>query len=216
MLVSYNGPTSSCARNGRACSTSEAVAFEVDVWNYSLGCGNHVFLWSFNDGSGAQPFGQFVTHQFPTAGTFSATVSVSVNNGAPTAITVPVVVSSSSGGGPTPTPSACPAMNAADPFVTYSGPVSHCALGTPCQTNETIQFDINTFQYPIACGAHEFTWDFKDGGAKPVGKSVTHSFTQAGTYKGTISVKIDGTAIATTIPVNITIEGGARRRGSRH
>jgi PKD repeat protein len=215
MFVSYVGPTSGCARGGKACGTSEAVAFEVGVWGYSLGCGSHVFLWSFNDGSGAQPFGQYVTHQFPTAGTFTATVNVFVNGGAPTPLSVPVVVSGSSGVGPT--PNMCPAMNPADPFVTYSGPVSHCATGgTPCQTNETIQFDMNTFQYPIACGTHEFTWDFKDGGAKPVGKNVTHVFSRGGTYQGTVSVKIDGTAIATTIPVNITIEGGARRRGSRH
>jgi PKD repeat protein len=219
MLVSYNGPSSGCTRNGKACSTSEAVAFEVDVWAYSIGCGSHVFLWSFNDGSGAQPFGQYVTHQFPTAGTFTATVSVSVNSGSPTLISVPVVVSSGTGGGPPPT--ACPAMPQVngiviDPSVTYAGPVSHCATGTPCQTNETIQFDINTFQYPIGCGVHEFTWDFNDGGAKPVGKSVTHVFTKSGTFKGTISVKIDGSAIAATIPVNVTIEGGARRRGSRH
>ena len=118
----------------------------------------------FNDGSGAQPFGQYVTHIFPIAGTFTATVNVSVNGGAPTPISVPVVVSGSSGGGPGPGGGGCPAMNPADPFVTYSGPVSHCATGTPCQTNETIQFDINTFQYPIACGTHEFTWDFNDGG----------------------------------------------------
>ena len=216
MLVSYIGPQSGCTRGGKACGTSEAVAFEVDVWQYSLGCGTHVFLWSFNDGSGAQPFGQYVTHIFPTAGTFTATVNVSVNGGAPTPISVPVVVSGSSGGGPGPGGGGCPAMNPADPFVTYSGPVSHCATGTPCQTNETIQFDINTFQYPIACGTHEFTWDFNDGGPKPVGKSVTHVFAKGGTYKGTISVKIDGTAIATTIPVNVTIEAGARRRGSRH
>jgi PKD repeat protein len=215
MLVSYNGPASGCSRGGKACGTGEAVAFEVDLWNYSLGCGSHVFLWSFNDGSGAQPFGQFVTHQFPTAGTFTATVNVSVNNGASTPISVPVVVSGISPGGPP--PNSCPAMNPADPFVTYSGPVSHCATGgAPCQTNEAIQFDMNTFQYPIACGKHEFTWDFNDGGAKPVGKSVTHVFAKSGTYKGTISVKIDGKAIATTIPVNVTIEGGARRRGSRH
>jgi len=214
MLVSYNGPQSGCTRGGKACGTSEPVAFEVDVWQYSLGCGNHVFLWSFNDGSGAQPIGQFVNHIFPTAGTFTATVSVFVNGGAPTPISVPVGVSGSSGG--TGGGGSCPAMNPADPFVTYLGPVSHCATGTPCQTNETIQFDINTFQYPIACGTHEFTWDFNDGGAKPVGKSVTHVFAKGGTYRGTVSVKIDGTAISTTIPVNVTIEAGARRRGSRH
>src|SRR5207237_1050791 len=100
LFVVYSNASGSCnqASPNSRCQTGELVTFNVDVFNYNLGCATHTFSWDFGDGpnvvtkwvwdygdgsSETVNSGSTTarTHLFPSAGTHTITLTASDASG---------------------------------------------------------------------------------------------------------------------------------------
>jgi PKD repeat protein len=195
-----NGPdpvvNGDCTAGGPPCAFSVASVSGVDPaadhWSYS---------WS------VQPANfHGATHGATFAPLFTAigqyTVSVTVANGigsstASKSITV------------TKTPPPCPQMLPGNNvFISYQSAGGSCSyLGGTCSAGEAVTFAASAFNYDFGCDTHTFTWDFGDG-AQGTGQSSTHSFSAAGSYTVTLTIRNGAETVATQAAVTVASHAG--------
>jgi PKD repeat protein len=146
------------------------------------------------------------THGATFAPLFTAigqyTVSVTVANGigsstASKSITV------------TKTPPPCPQMLPGNNvFISYQSAGGSCSyLGGTCSAGEAVTFAASAFNYDFGCDTHTFTWDFGDG-AQGTGQSSTHSFSAAGSYTVTLTIRNGAETVATQAAVTVASHAG--------
>jgi PKD repeat protein len=89
--IRYSGPKSACSEIGSSeCENDESVAFDVGSMLYDLTCGSPTFSWNFGDNTAAVS-GKTALHKFAAAGSYTVTLTLTVN-GAATAIVTTVKV----------------------------------------------------------------------------------------------------------------------------
>lgn len=130
--------------------------------------------WDFGDGHGGG--GQFQTHAYELAGSYTVTLEVSDSYGRTASTAQQVTV----GAGAIPTAS----------FVfSPSAP----------KLNQTIAFNASGSAAAAGRRVVSYMWDFGDGaGLRPGGVTMNHSFASAGTYKVTLVVTDDAGKTGTT------------------
>ncbi len=140
------------------------------------------YSWDFGDGTTASG-SKLASHQYTTAGTYTATVTVTDNQGAgDSATSQPILVSEGTAGSATPTAliaTAGKTSGIAPLPVTFNGSGS-----TPSEQTGTIT---------------AFSWNFGDGSTGS-GMEIQHTFTDPGTYtvRLTITDSNGKQAVATT------------------
>ena len=159
-----------------APEADQVVSFSAAA---SGGTPPYVFSWNFGDGSSGS--GISVTHSYPTAGTYTVTLTTSDVGGQTKVVTKLISVSAP----PPPPPTLAtnftlsPTSPVAGESVTFSAAASG---GTP---------------------PYSFSWDFGDGGSSS-GSSVAHSFSVAGTYDVVLTMSDAASGVATVgRPVDI-------------
>ena len=128
------------------------------------------YRWSFGDGTSTTGSAPSVTHQYTSAGTYTATLTVADPQGATDSITSqPIMVTAppDTVTSPTAVIAASRTSGTAPVSVTFSG-----AGSSPSSPSATI---------------NSYTWSFGDGTAGS-GTIVSHTFTQPGTYTVRLTV----------------------------
>ena len=143
------------------------------------------YSWNFGDGtsgSGATP-----SHAYNTAGTYTAILTVTDNNGATATDQATVTVSATA-----PPSNQSPTANAGGP---YSGEV-----------NQSISFNGRGSSDPDG-SIQSYAWNFGDG-TTGSGATPTHSYSTAGSYTVTLTVTDNGGATATA-QATVTVSSSA-------
>ncbi len=174
-----------------APSPGQAVAFDA-----STSTGNPTeYRWTFGDGTGGT--GRTATHAYATAGTYSVTLTVTAPGSGPscptgtcsaqTTTVLPV--------GSTPAP---------DATFTTSATCSDQFGFEQCQAQvgQAVTFTATTSQ------SDTFTWTFGDG-TQATGRSVSHAWTQAGSYTVTLAASLGQQTANQTMQFQVTAGGSA-------
>ncbi len=162
-------------------NSSPAAVNEVITFTAHIRAGDNVtYRWDFGDGFSA--VGQEVTHVYPQAGPYTATV-LAINSINRLTATTRVTITSI----PEPSDEAIAGLT---------------IQNTPVTLNEVITFTAN-----ITAGTNvSYTWQFGDGGSD-VGQIVNHVYPQAGTYTArVVASNSTNTLTATTVVSIIPIE----------
>jgi PKD repeat protein len=153
------------------------------------------YAWDFGDGSTVAK-GRRARHTYTRTGTFTATVTVTDEAGATATDTVAIVVGD-------------PAANQAPTVMAAADPAGGTAPLTVSLTAAGSDPDGDAMSY---------TWNFGDGG-QAGGPKVTHTFTAAGSYTVTVTVRDAaggiGTATLTVVVAAPLQAAGAPPAGSR-
>ena len=166
LFIVYSNASGSCnqASPNSRCQTGELVTFNVDAFNYNLGCATHTFSWDFGDGTTAS--GRSVQHKFNAEKTYSVKATIS-NGGEPLVLTVPVNTSG----------------NPVGTVVHVDFTVSPVA-GIPNAYYFTPIVDVPNV-------VTKWVWDYGDGSSETVNSSATtvrtHLFPSAGSHTVTLS-----------------------------
>ncbi|RXK46279.1 PKD domain-containing protein [Halorientalis pallida] len=136
------------------------------------------YEWDFGDGTTAT--GQQVTHTYDTGGEFTATLTVTDDDGASATDTVTTTVTANDA--PTATPS---------------------VESTTTEVGVALAFDGSGSSDPDG-SIESYEWAFGDG-STATGAFTTHAYTAPGEYTATLTVTDDDGATATAI-VNVTVD----------
>jgi PKD repeat protein len=140
------------------------------------------YEWAFGDGTTAT--GQSVSHAYDSTGTYSATLTVTDNEGAVSSDVVTIQVSSTSG----------------------ELTADASANQTTANPGELVVFDGVGSSAPDGF-VESYEWDFGDG-TTATGDLVNHSYGSTGTYTATLTVTSDSGETATdTVEVSIEANG---------
>jgi PKD repeat protein len=140
------------------------------------------YEWAFGDGTTAT--GQSVSHAYDSTGTYSATLTVTDNEGAVSSDVVTIRVSSTSG----------------------ELTADASANQTTANPGELVVFDGIGSSAPDGF-VESYEWDFGDG-TTATGDLVNHSYGSTGTYTATLTVTSDSGETATdTVEVSIEANG---------
>jgi len=140
------------------------------------------YAWSFGDGSTGT--GAIANHTYSSSGNYTATLTVTDNNGAVSSTSVAITVNPPANQPPVARIAATPLSGAAPLAVSFNGSSSSDADGT------------------IA----SYSWSFGDGSTAP-GATPSHTYSSAGTYTAVLTVTDNAGATSTasqTISVNPT------------
>jgi PKD repeat protein/ribosomal protein L40E len=142
------------------------------------------YAWDFGDGNTGS--GETTTHSYTTAGTYTAKLTVTDNDGATGQTTKTITITGGDG------------VNAS-PFASFTV--------SPSSQEVNKQVTFNGAGSSDSDGSIEgYAWDFGDGNTGS-GETTTHSYTTAGTYTAKLTVTDNDGATATTTKT-ITITGG--------
>jgi len=171
-------PTAAVSADRTNVTAGDPVAFDARNSTDSDGSLTE-YAWAFGDGATAN--GSRATHAFDSAGTYSAEVTVTDDDGATDTATVTVEVAE---------PNDAPAPAAS-------------ANRTSVTVGEAVSFDAgNSTDSDGSIAAYDWTFGDGSGGAA---KRVVHSYSSAGTYTVTLTVTDDdGVAANTTVTVEVT------------
>ena len=142
------------------------------------------YTWSFGDG--ASGTGATVSRAYTSAGTYTASLTVTDSKGLSNSATTPVVVTAptTTNKPPQAVISATPTSGSAPLTVTFNG-------GNSTDSDGTIS---------------SYVWNFGDGGTAS-GKSVTHTYTSAATFTASLQVTDDkGATGAATVVITAKTE----------
>ncbi len=163
-----------------AGSSSLTVNFSSMV---SGGCGSYTYLWNFGDGQSGT--GNAPSHTYQTAGTYTATVTVT----------------EASGG------SCTGKTGAASVVVTVGGSVLEVtASATPSTGPAPLSVNLNATASG-GNGDYTYSWNFGDG-QSGAGQTVSHVYSSAGTYTAKVTVT-DTANAAGSGSVGITVTSGS-------
>ena len=93
-------------------------------------------------------------------------------------------------------------------FVTFQGDNGCSYIGGTCVAGSAITFSASGFNYPFSCATHTFSWDFGDNHSDS-GQTVTHKFSNAGTYNVALTINNGTQSITLHQPVTIASSSGA-------
>ncbi|UCH94401.1 MAG: PKD domain-containing protein [Candidatus Aminicenantes bacterium] len=153
------------------------------------------YEWNFGDGGTAS--GMIVTHTYSSAGTYTATLTVTDSNGKKDSDTAIITVND---GGNTP-------------------PVADAGPDQTVNEGEQVTFD-GSGSYDPDGTITSYEWDFGDGNTD-TGMIVIHTYSSAGTYTATLTVTDNGgltdddTAIITVNPSGSEPDPGSPPGGMR-
>ncbi len=182
-LGSNNVPPQSDAGGSYTGIAGEAVQFNGDGSSDSDGSITS-YAWEFGDGGSA--VGVSPTHTYAAAGTYTATLTVTDDDGAIDASTAEVTITAAPVNSP-------PQSDAGGSYTGIAG--------------EAVQFNGDGSSDSDG-SITSYAWEFGDGGSA-VGVSPTHTYAAAGTYTATLTVTDDdGATDFSTAPVTITAPGG--------
>ena len=119
----------------------------------TIGCGGTLKSWSWLFGDGGTSAVQNPTHTYLAAGTYTATLTVTSNNGCDSSVTMPVVV--------------------------YPLPVPAFTATTPCDSSATNFTNASTV--PGGGTISTSAWSFGDGGTS-TNQNPSHTYPAAGNY----------------------------------
>ena len=158
-------PMAAIASSTAAGEAPLSVNFDGSGSKAASGATLTSYSWSFGDGATAT--GSSVAHGFTTAGTYTATLTVTDSNGLTGSANTPVVV--------------------AAPTVVNKAPTA-VATATPTTgtTPLLVTFDASTSSDSDGSIA-SYVWTFGDG-STATGKTVTHTYTAAATYSAKLEV----------------------------
>ncbi|MEW5765066.1 MAG: PKD domain-containing protein [Acidobacteriota bacterium] len=145
--------------------TGQALTFSGSAT--AAGCsGSPSYEWDFGDGS-AHAFTASPTHAYSAPGTYSWTLTVTTAGASPCTQTGSVTVTDPSGGCVLTCTASVPATATVWEVVTFNGTVT----ATDCSDTPTVD------------------WDFGDGSAHGTALGVSHSYSTAGSYTWTLTVR---------------------------
>ena len=196
--LSYSAASGCAATNSNPCKTGETVSFSTSPFGYNTNCATHSYIWRFGDGASATT--QSASHQYTTAGTYSASLTISN----PTQqFTLPFTITV------TGTQSGCGSLSTSTVAPTFSAP-SGCSssnAASKCAANETISFNVGTSGYSFSCATHTFQWNFGDG-TSGTGINPTHKYA-AGNYTASVAISSPTQTVTVTVPVSVNSGGGS-------
>lgn len=147
------------------------------------------YVWDFGNGSTASS-GTTQSATYPTAGTYTATVTVSDSNGGTaTAETTVIVEEGGAGGGTNESP-------------TVSLTATPTSGGAPLEVTFTATAE-DPNDDPLT-----YTWDFGNGDTGSNSSTESTTYTADGTYTATVTVSDGNGGTATSAPVTITVGTG--------
>ena len=150
------------------------------------------YHWQFGDGSSTAD-GVRTTHQFTSAGEFTATLTVTDDAGNTSSTEYTITVS---GGAPDNSPPIA--------VIAATSTVGDSPLSVTFDGSGSSDPDGDTLTY---------SWNFGDGDSKSgSAPSATHIYTNAGTYQATLTVS-DGTHQVTSKPIPVLVSGDGITRG---
>lgn len=164
-------PTASASASPTTASPGETVSFDGTGSTDADGSITS-YDWEFGDGTTAT--GSTPTHSYDAAGDYTATLTVTDDDGATATDSVTVSVTDGSNAAPTADASASP---------------------TSVSTGETVSFD-GSGSSDSDGSLTSYDWDFGDG-TSGTGQTVSHSYDAAGDYTATLTVTDDDGATAT-------------------
>ena len=137
------------------------------------------WLWNFGDGSSTVT-GATATHSYTVAGTYSASLKVTDNQGAANSITTPIIITS-------------PTVENQAPTASLTASVTEGT--TPLEVIFDGSASTDPEESPLT-----YSWNFGDGSSGQ-GATVSHTYTSPGTFTATLTVTDDSGATATTATV---------------
>jgi PKD repeat protein/plastocyanin/type 1 glutamine amidotransferase len=165
------------------------VAFSAQATDPDGPASQITYLWDFDD-NGANAFGRNASHTYTRPGTYHATVTATDRLGAFDKEEVVITVED-------------PPGNVA-PIVT--------AAATPRSGTAPLRVSFTSFAVDPDGDQVSTVWDFGDG-VKAGGANIAHTYTQAGTYTATVTVKDPG-GLTDTDSVVITVASTTGSQGS--
>ncbi|MBD0741464.1 hypothetical protein BG418_08170 [Streptomyces sp. CBMA152] len=175
------GATPLSASAGASPTTGNAPLAVNFTGSASGGTAPYHYSWDFGDGSAANT-AQNPTHTYSTAGTYTATLTVTDSASPAHTATSTVALNVSAVGNPlAASASAAPTSGQVPLNVSFTGTATG---GTP---------------------SYSYSWDFGDGSAANTAQNPTHTYSTAGTYTATLTVTDSSTpAKSATSTVTIT------------
>ncbi|WP_448874899.1 PKD domain-containing protein [Desulfobulbus propionicus] len=141
------------------------------------------YQWDFGDGSVAES--STVSHEYTSAGTYTAKLTVTTSSGSSSTATVSVIATE-------------PAVASTPPTAVVSS--SSAAGPAPL----SVSFDATGSSASGSATITGYSWSFGDG-TSATGASATHSFTSAGTYSTVLTVTdSNGLTSSASTPVVVT------------
>jgi len=141
------------------------------------------YQWDFGDGSVAES--SAVSHEYTSAGTYTAKLTVTTSSGSSSTATVSVIATE-------------PAVASTPPTAVISS--SSAAGPAPL----SVSFDATGSSASGSATITGYSWSFGDG-TSATGASATHSFTSAGTYSTVLTVTdSNGLTSSASTPVVVT------------
>ena len=173
-----------------AMPTSGTAPLDVsfDASQSSDAEGPITYAWSFGDG--ASTTGVAVRHTYNTAGTYVATLTVTDSAGASSSATETISV---------------------DPTTTADAPPTAHMVASPTDGAPPLTVNFDGSLSSDDQGISLYTWDFGDG-TPPLDESdpiVTHTYTSAGEYTATLTVRDTANQSDSSEPTPITVTTGA-------
>lgn len=166
---SSNNPPQANAGANKTSKVGQAVSFNGSVSSDSDGTITS-YAWDFGDGDSS--IGSVVSHSYSAAGTYTASLTVTDNNGATDTDTVLVTISESS---TTPPPSS-----------TNKLPKADAGNDVKVKVGEAVHFDASGSSDPDGT-ITKYSWDFGDDRDSDE-KEPLHSYATPGVYKVTLVV----------------------------
>lgn len=167
---SSNNPPQANAGANKTSKVGQAVSFNGSGSSDSDGTITS-YIWDFGDGDSS--VGSVVSHTYSSAGTYTASLTVTDNNGATDTDTVLVTISESS---TTPPPSS-----------TNKPPKAVAGDDKKVKVGEAVHFDASQSIDPDG-SIVSYSWDFGDDRDSDE-KEPLHSYAKPGVYKVTLVVK---------------------------
>src|SRR5579884_2914139 len=161
-------------------STGNAPLTESFTGSATGGTAPYTYSWNFGDGS-ATSTAQTPSHTYNSAGTYTATLTVTDSSSPAKTATSQVTTTVSAVGNP---------LAASATAVPTSGQVPLTVSFTGTATGGT--------------PAHSYSWNFGDGSATSTAQNPSHTYNTAGTYTATLTVT-DSSSPAKTASSTVTI-----------
>jgi PKD repeat protein len=166
-----------------------AVAFSAQATDPDGPASEITYLWDFDD-NGANAFGRNASHTYTRPGTYHATVTATDRLGAFDTEEVVITVENPPG-------NVAPIVQAA---------------ATPRSGTAPLRVSFSSTAVDPDGDQVSTVWDFGDG-VKAGGANIAHTYTQAGTYTATVTVKDPG-GLTDTDSVAITVASATGAQGS--
>ena len=175
-------PTAVLATSTAAGPAPLAVSFDGSSSKAASGSTIASYAWSFGDGSTAS--GAMASHSFTSAGTYTATLTVTDNKGLTDSTSTPIVVSApvNTNKAPSAVISATPTSGTSPLTAAFDGSASTDLDGTVAS----------------------YIWNFGDGSTAS-GKTASHTYTTKASFTATLTVT-DNQGASNTTSTTITVQ----------